>query len=354
MSYNLPYINNIKAVLITVAINLCALFIFNFPNGINLQGVMADSVICAFVTTIINMWIVYASVTKIRNAGQMPQQVPVNRLMQKLPKNPFALGVIYAFVFAVITVVINGLILSFFDMQNMTFRSWMVYKLIYSTILSITIVEYCIFRYVQPDWANVKERNANVEASGLPVKNPLPKISLFKEMYGSVTGNIALNIILGSVFGSAITQADGTVVLLPTTIEGIPITGLIFGLIVGILVTNGVLRSMKAPILASGQAIIQTTAPDKRFTWMPKRKVALMGLIAVFVMLFSAVALPFIMYLFGKSFLNFYQFSVFITVYAVIISKPLAFVLTKRCMQPDYIRYALKKAKAMEQTISQS
>jgi len=59
-------------------------------------------------------------------------------------------------------------------------------------------------------------------------------------------------------------------------------------------------------------------------------------------MIFSAVALPAIMHLFGKAFLNFFQFSIFITVYASMICKPLSYVLVKRCMQADYIKKVME------------
>ena len=342
MKYSLPYINNAKAVLITVAINLGVIFIFNFPDGINMRGVMIDAPICALITTIINMWIVYTSLKKIRASGQMPQQVPISRLMQKLPKNPVALGIIYTLFFAVITMGINWLILTFFDMHNMTFMSWGIYKLIYSTVLSIKIVEFCIFRYVQPDWANAKQENINEEVSDQPVKNPIPKISLFKEMYGAVTGNLALNLIIGSLLGGVIFKDDGSLAVLPTTIEGIPITGLIFGLIIGVLITNGVVQSIKNTIIASGSDMLESAVSNKWFTWMPKNKACLMCLICLCVMLFSAVALPVLMYLFGKSYFNFFQFSVFITIYATLIGKPLSYVLIRRCTQPDFIKYTLK------------
>jgi hypothetical protein len=226
-------------------------------------------------------------------------------------------------------------------MQEMAFIPWMTYKLIFSTILSIKIIEFCIFRYVQLDWVNAKQKND----LGQPVINPIPKISVFKEMYGAVTGNIAMNAILGSVFGSVVTQADRSVVLLPTTVEGIPVTGLVFGLITGVLVTNGVVKSMKMSILASGSAMLATSVRDKRFSWMPVRKGGLMCLISLSVMIFSTVALPSIMTLFGKSVFDFFQFSVFITIYATLISKPLSYVLIRRCMQPDFIRFTLRKSK---------
>ena len=372
----LPYIDNAKAVLVTVAINLGVVFVFNWrSDGVNFQDVLWDSLICAVITTLINMWIVFSGLKKLRAAGQMPLQAPVSSFMQRLPQHPFALGIVCAVVFAALTVGVNALIIWFFDLQTMTFAPWMVYKLIYATVLSIKIVEFCIFRYVQPDWANSKhvaphsraasQRQHNViancgeqtatsprtdgEAASetapamQAIKNPLPKISVFKEMYGSVTGNIALNIIIGSILGGAVTRADGSVVIFPTTVEGIPISGLIFGCITGILLTNGVLKAMKAVIITSGSAILETATRNRWLTWMPKRKGLLVCLITCSIMIFSAVALPAIMHLFGKAFLNFFQFSIFITVYASMICKPLSYVLVKRCMQEDYIKQMLNK-----------
>ena len=343
---SLPYIDNAIAVVITLAINIGVVFLFNYPNGINYSGIIWDSMICAIITTIVNIWIVYPKLKKMRANGRMPANVPESKLMQRLPKNPILLGLIYAVVFAAVMVCINAAITWFFGIQNMTFLPWIIYKLIYATVLSIKIVEYCIFRYVQPDWANANtvapvEKEAAFKEK--PVKNPLPKISLFKEMYGAVTGNLALNIIFGSFLGGAVAQPDGSVVIFPTTVEGIPITGLVFGLIVGILVTNGVVKSLKATILSSGTPILESAVKDKKFAWMPKKKIPLMCLISFSVMIFSAVALPLIMHLFGKTLLNFYQFTIFITVYATLISKPLSYVLVQRCLQPDFISYTLKK-----------
>jgi hypothetical protein len=344
---SLPYVDNTKAILITVAINLGAIFLFFRPEGVTYSGVMWDSLFCAGITAAIDIWVVYSKLKKMRASGEMPAQVPESGLMQKLPQNPFALGAIYAGAFAAIAIGVNAMILSFFGLRSMTFAAWAVYKLVYATVLSVKIVEFCIFRYVQPDWAKAGGTDAETAkaANYVTVKNPMPKISVFKEMFGSVTGNIAMNIIMGSALGGVKPQADGSVVISPTTIEGIPVTGLIFGLIVGILVTRGILAEMNGTI-TSYPTIAETAIKDKRFSWMPRGKGALTCFVTICVMVFSAVALPSVMALFGKSLLNFYQFVVFITVYATLISKPLSYVLIRRCMQPDYIRHTLEQARA--------
>ena len=363
----LPYSNNAVAVLITVVINVAVVFIFAWPGGTTLMGAVLDTIVCVVITVIVNMLIVYPNMEKTRALGAMPAHVPENKFMQKLPSNPFLLGVVYVLFFGVITVGLNALILWFFEMTTMEFVPWMTYKLIYSTVLSIKITEYCIYRFVQPDWAlandSGKTRQDTSAASNREsiasdtVKDPLPKISIFAEMFGSVTSNIAMNILIGSLLGGVVLTEGDIVAIMPTTVEGIPITGLVFGLIVGILVTRGVVKAVNQGIVApvspsapgsEGNPPAETPSElppaDKRFTWMPKGLVPLTCLICVCTMAFSAVMLPLIMTLFGATVFNFYQFTIFITIYASLLSKPLSYILVKRCMQPDYIAYTLAKS----------
>jgi len=329
----LPYINNAKAVLVAVAINLGIVFAFFWPDGARFSGILWDSLICAGITVWIDLWIVYASMKKVRAGGQMPSQVPVSRLMQRLPKNPFALGVIYTAVFGVLMVGVNAVILRFFNMRDMTFVPWMAYKIVYATLWSVKITEFCIFRYVQPDWAATERATARVQLKR--VKDPLPKISVFKAMYGSVTGNIAMDMVVGLISGSIAIAPDGSVVVAPTTVEGIPTTGLIFGLILGILVTRGIVKEINRAILASDAVIPEDMAADKWFAWMPRSRGMLTALVCLCMMIFSAVALWCLMTLFGISVMNAYQYAVFMAAYAGVLSKPLSYVLVRRCTQLD-------------------
>jgi len=343
---SLPYVNNAKAVFLTIAINVCVVFVFFWPDGVTFSGVILDSLICAAITVCVNMSIVYSKLKKIRAAGYMPEQVPVSRFMQRLPKNPVALALVYIVMFAAGTVGANAIILWFCGVENLNFVPWAAYKLIYSTFLSVIIAEYCIFRYVQPDWADEKvtaHSKPKIIQHVKPVKNPLPKISLVAEMYGSATGCIGMNVILGSILGGAAVGEGSVFVIYPTTVEGIPLTGLVFGCITGILTINGVVNGLNATIRESGALMIgdAATVPDKRFSWMPVSKVKLMLLICPCLMVFSSIVLWAVMMLFEISVMNFLQFSVFIIVYATIIGKPLSYILVKRCTQPDYIKRIL-------------
>lgn len=346
---SLPYIDNAKAVFVTVVVNLAVVFLFYWPDGVTYPGVLLDSLICAIITTAIDLWMVYTRLLKLRLAGQMPSQVPVNSFIQRFPQNPWALGVIFAAAFGVLTAGVNAVILWFFGLQSMAFLPWVIYKLVYTTVLSVGIAQYCVFRYVQPDWAGAKimeGTDKGMQTVLKPVRDPLPKVSVFKAMYGSVTGNIATNMVVGLVLGGVMTAADGSVTIAPTTVEGIPITGFIFGFLVGFLTTRSVVKEMNMAILTPGYEESRHAAPDRRFTWMPKGKGALTLFMCLCMMIFSAVILWSLMKLFDIAVMNIYQYAVFITVYAGIVSKPLTCVLVRRCTQPDYIRYTLNKAKA--------
>ena len=194
----LPYVDNAIMILLTVAVNIGVVFVFFRSGGTTLSDVMLDTAICAVITTVIGILFVYPKMKRMRDAGQIPTQVPVSTLMQKLPKNPVVLGVTYAIVFGALMIGLNVVILWFFGLTDMDFIPWLAYKLIYATLLSIKVVEFVIYRYVQPDWANAGVKPEE-EYTGRPVKDPLPKISVFKEMFASVTGSIAMNMITGAV-----------------------------------------------------------------------------------------------------------------------------------------------------------
>ena len=348
----LPYVDNAIAILITLAINLITGFLFSWLMGVTYVNILWETVFCVCSTTIIDLWIVYASLKKMRAAGAISIHVPTSSLMQKLPRNPIALGAVFILFFGLITTGLNALVLWFFDLTPMALAPWMVYKLIYTTILSTKIIEYAIFCYVQPDWAETTATSQPPSpGQGTSVKNPLPKISVFKEMYASVTGNIGMNIITGTVLGGVVTDAaTKAVVIYPTTVQGMPITGLLFGLIVGILVTRSITKAIQQSILSASGEGGELPPPDKRFTWMPKKTIPLTCLVCAGMMIFSAVALWGILTLFGLSVMTFYQSTILITIYASLTSKPLSHVLVRRCTQPDYITYIIAKKSLPSQT----
>lgn len=344
---SLPYVNNARAILITLGINLAVVCLLSWPDGVTYRGVLWDSLFCAAITTVIDCTFVYFGMRKMQAAGVMPAQVPISRLMQRLPRNPVALGALYIVVFGALTVGANALVLWFFGMKTLAFAPWVVYKLIYTTLLSAKITEYVIFRYVQPDCLTEAIAARPEGSPAAPVRNPLPRVSVIKEIYGSVTGNIAMNILIGTALGGVVVGEGSAVIIHPTTVHGIPITGLVFGLIMGVLVTGSVLKKVNAGILAHSGVPGTMPPPDKRFSWMPKKKGVLIPFVCACTMSFSALALYGMMKLFGISVMNFFQFTVFITIYASLVGRALSALLVRRCMQRDYVMHVLKKAERL-------
>lgn len=370
--YRLPYVDNARAILLTVLINMLVVFFFHWPDGITFAGVMADTVTCVIITVIINMTIAYTTLRKMRDAGVLPRKVPESAFMERLPQNPVLLAILYIIFFSVVALALNATIMWFFGMSSLAFLPWLFSKLIYATVLSMKVFEYCVFRYVQPDWARATDKELEPDDNDLlePVKDPLPKISVFKEMFGSVTMNTAMNVFSGALTGDAIIGSDASVTLAPTTIEAIPISGLVFGLITGALVTRGITKAVKESILRTaapaeepaniegavesavdnelipggGPVVTQPSLLDRFLSKLPKNTFALMVVVCLSVMLVSAITLPAIMSLFGLSVLNFYQSTIYITVFAALLSKPLNYLLTRRLTLPDYVSYVLEKS----------
>lgn len=341
----LPYINNGRAVFITLLINLAFAFAFCYPDGITFKGAMLDAAFSGVSTTAIDMALIYAQMKRMRRMGTLPMEVPENRFMQRLPKNPVALGAVYAVAFAALSLGISWAILSFFGIRQMGFLEWAIYKLVFVTLLSVKIVEYCIFRYIQPDWAG---SGACAKSHEPLVRNPLPRFATLKAVYGSVSANLAMGFILGTAFGGVKLVEGSAVLIYPTTTASIPITGLIFGLICGVLVSSGVIKAVDGKILAADPVPEERVAAMPSRQWLPKRRISLTVCVCVATMLVSAVVLRGVMELFNLPVLDFYRYTVLVTAYAAVVNKLIALLLVKRCTSLDYVVYVQRRGRATQ------
>lgn len=331
---SLPYMDNWKAILLTALINLASTLVFQFSEGrITRSAVIRDSLICGVLTVIIDVAVVYVDMKRRRARGLLPANVPVSARMQRLPKNPALLALVYMPISAAVIALINWGVMALFGIESFGRWNWLVYKLLYACLLSAKIIEYCIFRFVQPDWAG--EARAIADAN---VKNPLPKISTLKEMYASISANIAMNMIIGTALGGAVVGEGQTVLIYPTYASGIWVTGLIFGFLTGVLLTRGVLGAIKQ--LIAGDALPQELPPpDCRLCWLPKSDLALTAVVCAAIMTMSVVLLPLQMWVLGVSVMNFYQFCILITAYGSFVGHVFSKLLTARCLQSDYVAW---------------
>lgn len=336
----LPYVNNAKAVLITLAINLAAVLLLT-RGGVTFSQVMVDAVTTAFVTTLINFLVIYPQLQRLREVGQLPQRVPANRLMLRLPRNPIIYGLLCATVFALVMLALNWLILTFFGISRMTLLPWLVYKLIFTTVISMKIAEFIIYRYVQPDWVATPFGSNATPIDPATVRKPFPKISLAKEVLASVTTNVLMNLVIGMLLGGVVFHADDSMTLMPTTIMGITIASIVFGLVTGALTSRAIIRGARKMIWAHGPDALSAAHRNNWLSRLPKRTIPLTIVTILLTMVVSLLVLPTILRIFNKPTMNFLQFSVLISIYAVLLSRPLGYFLTKRAMQRDFVQYTL-------------
>ena len=121
--------------------------------------------------------------------------------MQKLPRNPGLLIIILAVLFSVLMVVLSNFVIWFYDIQTYTFPRFAVWKVVYSTILSAKILEVIVLRLVQPDCAKEGDPEQTGEDT---IKNPLPRMESFKNLFNTVVDDFGFNMIVGLLFGGTI------------------------------------------------------------------------------------------------------------------------------------------------------
>lgn len=169
-----------------------------------------------------------------------------------------------------------------------------------------------------------------------------------RELFQGLLLNTFLTLLISFGFGSVFFQQDGTLIALPTTADTVWITGLIFGLIMGVLVTRGTVQGFRAAVRAAGGDL--DVAPSeaashvpKHYAWIPKRSGLLGVLVCLASMAISVVLLPTIMGILGIAKLNFFQFIGFITLYSWLLSKLFSRLLVRRMKKADYVQYTMQR-----------
>ncbi|MBU9889109.1 MAG: hypothetical protein KTQ49_04490 [Candidatus Omnitrophica bacterium] len=149
---SLPYLDNLRGVLITVAINFILVWAANFGMApYNVYAVALDAAICGVLTAVIDVLIVRAGMKKARAAGIVPREVPVSHLMMKFPKGTFGFMLALGAAASVVCIAVNCGLFLFYGFERWTFWQFMLYKLAYSLVLSERLISLTILRLVQKD-----------------------------------------------------------------------------------------------------------------------------------------------------------------------------------------------------------
>ena len=157
----LPYMDNWRTVLITVAINVALSMALRFGEAeITRADVILHGFMLGLITSVINVFIVRARLGKARELGTMPANVPVSRLMMRLPRNPFLLSLIFGVAFGALAALVGWSLMVFYGFERLPFLQYLVCKVILACVLCSKILEFAIFRLAQSDCAPVAQEEA--------------------------------------------------------------------------------------------------------------------------------------------------------------------------------------------------
>ncbi len=149
---SLPYLDNWRGVLITLAANVGLVFATNIRmHGYDARAIAIDAAICGLLTAALDVLLVQTGMRKAWAAGVVPAQVPVCPWMMRLPRRGFGLMLAYGVPAAILCLAVNGGMFRFYGFETWTFGQFMLYKLVYSLILSERLIRLCILRMVQAD-----------------------------------------------------------------------------------------------------------------------------------------------------------------------------------------------------------
>lgn len=322
---SLPYLNSLPLILLVLGIN----FVFGLMLpiwGLTHQSILVDAAICGVVTSVICVFVTRHRLRGLAKNGALPANPPRPKLIAQLPKNPWLLSLVFAVVCAVSLPLFTELLLRFYEITDYTPHSFLAWKLVYSAILSAKVSEFAILRLVQPDCL---QHGDPVQTGQTAVKNPLPGSEIFAKLFDTVTTDFGFNMLVGLLLGGTLI-IDKNVLIPPTTIDGIFISGAILGAIV-------VLR-MVYPVVGSISQLRENGAmpPSERrsawVAWLPQRPALFALTLSPFIIVLTPVIFWGVFRFFGFETLDFFQYFFVRTIYVSLLTKPVVKLAILRYM----------------------
>ncbi len=314
----LPYIDNARTVSLTLLLNLLLSWLFRLDRYGTLD-IVVDAVICALLTVVIDIAVVWRGVRKAKVAGTVPAEVPISRPMMLLPKTPLGLIAVFGLLFAVLCAVVNFAVFSWYGFESWTFGQFLLYKLVYSLVLSERIVSLGILRLVQPDCRESDDEHASPNVQ--PVKNPLPSLSGVQELFSTVAANLALQLFFNPYLDRYTIGGDRSIIA---------------EAVIGSAVTCFIVVGMMAKTLDMARANGEFNVPSNRLLmFFPKNR----WLFALWCTLaaapIAAVVFVGLFRFYGFESWTFYEFFWVKIAYLTVLSKVLVSFSLRRFTQPD-------------------
>ncbi|WP_323398447.1 hypothetical protein [Eubacterium aggregans] len=297
-------------------INLVVVILFLYGHNLSERSILIDAACFGVSTTFIDTLYIKHRIDELAQQGALPDQAPTSVILAHLPQNPMLLALIIGSMFAIITPILNGVVFSFFAIHTFEFPQFLAWRLLYSIVVSAKIVECVILRYMQPNYLHTFEK----EQTGSDiVKNPLPRLQTFSNLFDTVVNDFGFNLIVGFFMGGVI--LDGAmVIILPTAQKSIIISALILSVIVSLKMVYPVAREIQEEVDAG-------RIPRRKYNY-PSWYVGVFGSPKRFTLiLFIPVALAAMIMLWGIltffhfEVLNFFQYFVIRTACVTVITK---------------------------------
>ena len=316
----LPYVDNVRTISITLLLNVLLTWCFRL-HQYEVRDIVIDAVICAWLTTVINVLIVWRCIRKARSAGAIPNEVPVNKAMMLLPKNRLGLiGVLGTF-FTVLCVGINYTVFTWYSFESWTYEQFLLFKLVYSLILSERIVSLCILRLVQPDCEKPKVDPITVIAQ--PIKNPLPSISGIRELFSTISVNLILQLYSNPYIDKYTIDGDRSIIM-----EGTIASAVTCFIVIGIITKT----------LDMARVNGEFNVPQNRFlTLLPRNRWLFALICALITAPITGLLFISLFKFYGFTSWTFYEFLWIKTVYLLVLGKILVAIALRRFTQPDII-----------------
>ncbi|NLA81852.1 MAG: hypothetical protein GX849_03360 [Clostridiaceae bacterium] len=335
----LPYLNNLPMALLVAAINLALAFVFQYGRLLATADLLIDVASCGLVTAFTSLGYARWAVDKRRRQGALPGQVPISTFMQRLPRAYIPLSILTGLASSALMVLVTWALLRFYPETAYTFPRFLVWKIGYATWLAAKVIEFGIFRYVQPDCVKADDPPQQGQQT---VKNPLLRKEMFTRLYASVTTDFGMNMLIGLALGGTQIQGD-LVLLMGVSQEGVLITGLVLGLIISILMIRPTLASVQQ--IAYAGDLPQATSRNL-WAFLPSSPWALTGIFLLPAMVLSALTFWAVMYFFGFDSLNFFQFFIIRTAYTKLLSRLVETLAIQR-----YRQLSLSKRQPREEKV---
>ena len=328
--YTLPYLNNWKLIVLTIGINSVFAFIFWHPD-FGIDALLWDTVYCAVITTFLDVFIISRLLQKRREKGILPRNVPTSRLICLLPRNPFGLSVIFALIFMAIMCVVNSVLFRFYALQTLSLSQFIVWKSVYSLVLSVWIIEYAIFRMVQADCGQGESSDHLFSET---VRNPMPRIAWFTSFFQGMIFDFGFNVAVGLLFGGTVIH-EMMVILLPTPCRG---SGMLISTsLTGVIVAFFVIPTIALRVMTTMRehSVPLLDKADRFFARIPRNRWLLTLFMLPFFVLSTVLVCGGIFVLFDFDSLNFFQFYLIRVFYISMLCRAVLPFIIRRYRQPD-------------------